>query len=126
MTIKNFIERAIEGGWDAQKSLCIVFLDEIRVEGLLRREYVSQILLDPLAWAAVGKAIGKTNIHGGLITMCRNCSVESGANSLGSCDYCGGHEWGNFQRWDRYSMDRLIDSLCDGLSLEEAFDKATS
>ena len=120
MTIQQFIEKAIEGGWNTGRKI------QIEDSYGVSHDLVCQILLDPLAWAAVGKAIGKTNIHGGLITMCRNCSVESGANSLGACDYCGGHEWGNFQRWDRYSMNRLIDYLCDGLSLEEAFDKATS
>lgn len=131
MTIQEGIEKAIDGGWMWNREAISHY--EVSTNTFVAkngntwiRPAYAVILLDPLFWQAIGKAIGKTNIHGGLITMCRNCSVESGANSLGSCDYCGGHEWGNFQRWDRYSMNRFIDYLCDGFSLEEALKRATS
>ena len=75
MTIKQFIEKAIEGGWDIDRT---------------GRE-ISRILLDPLAWQAVGRAQDKERTDG----MKPNSSL-----------------------W-RQRMHQMIDVLAEGKSLIE-------
>lgn len=52
MTIKEFIEKAIEGGWNKYVG------NMIRQEPRLWEQWYETALLDPKAWEAVGKVEG--------------------------------------------------------------------
>ncbi len=47
MTIKQFIQKAIEGGWEVKKATALIKLELSVIPEV--------VLLDPLAWQAVGK-----------------------------------------------------------------------
>ncbi len=54
MTIKQFIEAAVEGGWSEENSNCYTDTD-----GGHSTEFVEELVfLDPKAWEAVGKVKG--------------------------------------------------------------------
>lgn len=104
MTSKEFIERAIEGGWEYNefpklwgkvpfkhfnpKTSSVVFLNPIT----RRQMWVqfSKILLDPIAWQAVGKVEGWKSPY--------NIEIQT--------------EWSK-------NMHRMIDALCEGKTIEE-------
>lgn len=83
MTIQQFIERAIEGGWKPDGKLVgakidychdgIVYQIERGIAGYdgdFRNLHIAQILLDPSAWKAVGKVEGykwKAEMLGGVL-----------------------------------------------------------
>lgn len=52
MTIQQFFEKAVEGGWRP--------IDELEINLALIRAYrtLCEVVLDPLAWQAVGKTEG--------------------------------------------------------------------
>ena len=115
---KQFIEDAIEGGWnprpekatpkiimldkDEQDEVFIIFNTEFREKGNANGRTwtmrVEQILLDPLAWQAVGKTRGW---------------VETRGDSYGVPV--------KKQHWRRQWI-FFIDNLADGLSIEEALE----
>ncbi len=51
MTIQQFIEKAIEGGWDVSRA-------DVRIRGDIHDASYERALLDPEAWKAVGKVEG--------------------------------------------------------------------
>lgn len=66
MTPKQFIEKAIEGGWKA-RGVEIGGEDGWKsLESMMNFVQIEEILLDPLAWSAVGKVEGWSD--DGLIT----------------------------------------------------------
>lgn len=114
MTIKEIIEKGIEGGWkpEATPSNDLYTLsfhveyDGVRVDQhneISSEELVfirtEPILLDPSFWQAVGK-VERWKCD-------RNCPIEEGS-------YCDAHK----PRW-QYNMHRMIDALAEGKSLEE-------
>lgn len=108
MTIKQFIEKAIEGGWETeeldlrhweQTSPHLHRIDQARL--------CAQVLLDPKAWQAVGKEEGWETDD-----RCWGCRYDEGATN----DTPG---------W-KINMHRFIDALCDGKDLEAALNEATS
>lgn len=120
MNIKTFIEKAIEGGWKKEMPIkCIDHLskDEKKVYFELVGYFhaygipVAEILLDPLAWQAVGKVEGwdKDTPHDVL-------NIYDGSIS---------GQW-TFEDEVKRHMHRFIDALCDGKTLEGALDEATS
>lgn len=60
MTIKEFISAAIEGGWDNTRVSSIWFRQDTgeMILNLFTRADLSQLLLDPEAWKAVGRSKG--------------------------------------------------------------------
>lgn len=71
MTIQQFIERAIGGGWKSEEKHIALGCYETFIQNnphwkwkenekpyLIKRAYLGDILLDPLAWQAVGKVEG--------------------------------------------------------------------
>lgn len=62
MTIENAIQKAIEGGYDSEKRLAIHFSPiasiAIRAKSLTHSDFLSRVLIDPLFWQCLGKALG--------------------------------------------------------------------
>lgn len=52
MTIQQFIEKAIEGGWKPDNA------ERESYSGTHKYLFVAGVMLDPLAWQAVGKVEG--------------------------------------------------------------------
>lgn len=132
MTIKRFIEAAIEGGY---------FIPPLfggkgsqKVEGntivtthkkhdgweswsneKLSDVNIYKVLLDPLAWQAVGKVEGWENFR------CKRCGKEREDRSFN--EHCG--DWGYYagsSAWEetwRYQMHRMIDALAEGKTISE-------
>ena len=118
---KQFIEDAIEGGWDLQ---ALVPLLGIRTtyKASIGNKYMNvtthqgnvkqlcsfdKILLDPKAWQAVGKTRGWAGYH--------ECSVCGNGTGRDSDE--------NFQEMWRYRFHAFVDFLADNLSIEEAIPK---
>lgn len=61
MTIPKFIEKAIEGGWNPDVSVYRMKLSKrtISAQMEIAGEFYKAWFLDPEAWKAVGKVIGK-------------------------------------------------------------------
>ena len=122
MEIKQWIEKAIAGGWKKwlkrTKSLGIEddgvhfdYEDFISIE---------QILLDPKAWEAVGKASGWTEI-------CNNpdhgfIDAIGGETARLGCPVCGNNEdcvvESTRYKW-RDKMHQMVDALAEGKTIEE-------
>lgn len=101
--MKEFIEKAIEGGWKYQERLFgdlkfderIIFNHE---PSIALQPFIDSILLDPLAWQAVGKVEGWTDLSKeaqGIIPLNKSQIV-----------------------W-YWNMHRMIDALCEGQTPEE-------
>ncbi len=58
MTIKQFIEKAIEGGWVTLSTQEFYRLKSVGIRGGSLDVALSCVFLDPLAWQAVGKVEG--------------------------------------------------------------------
>lgn len=61
MEPKQFIEKAIEGGWDYVSSPSLLRIENLKkdIDRISKESYsLSQIFLDPKAWEAVGKVEG--------------------------------------------------------------------
>ena len=69
-----------------------------------------RILLDPLAWQAVGKTRGWLRVH------CKGCGWED-TSSASPQHHCPYPKW---QETHIYQMHRFIDHLADGKTIEEA------
>jgi len=96
MTIKQFIEKAVEGGYLKRPDL-VVSVDRTgytrkNTEGNETFMPIDSILLDPLAWQAVGKVEGWDNY----------CSCKKGECTA----YIG-------------IMHRMIDALAEGKSISD-------
>ncbi len=98
MTTKEFIEKAIDGGWKTKNNDDIK-KSEITPEGLRWSycEYIDKeaILLDPKAWEAVGKIEVWVEPSG--------CILKDYSHT--NCGRC--------------YMHRMIDALCYGKTIEE-------
>ena len=109
MKIKQFLELAIQGGWKKGIKLEVLdgaiqakFWEDTIVaytdkDGAYKRFNLYQILLDPLAWQAVGK-------------------VE-GAGKVGREEPALSQHW--VEKWAKEQMHRMIDFLADSGSLED-------
>ncbi len=94
MTIKQFIEKAIEGGWG-----------EFTAKSAAKNDYIEwciknieRALLDPDAWKAVGKVEGWDD---------GECNDETYKNAP-----IGMFMW-------TWKMHQMTDALCEGKSIEE-------
>lgn len=98
MTIKDFIERAVEGGW-SQTSV--------------QNDCTKLLFLDPLAWQAVGKVEGWGRY------FCPECKMSGYVMSAGRpyCMGCG-HDLGPILEW-HHNMHRMIDALAEGKTIED-------
>lgn len=98
MKIKEFIEKAVEGGWsmDDYHPMYITTAEpkHVPLEG---------IFLDPLAWQAVGRVEGWEKRHN------YACYIHLDG---GKCDCVPEEEW-------EARMHDMIDALCEGTSIEE-------
>lgn len=123
MTIKEFIEKAIEGGWiyqdekpvydNTQKAPCIA---RFTFDGINFGITLEQIILDPLAWQAVGKVEGwnergKHNMKGNNL-RCSDCGEKPHVGTGVCYRNHKDSEWKN-------NMHQMIDALTEGRSLEE-------
>ena len=95
MTIKQFIEKAIEGGWDKGRAKVVDLDMRDGYEGLGNSmQSTDRMLLDPKSWEAVGKVEG----WGGIGTADIPQSVSS-------------------EGW-KTKMHQMIDHLIEGGSIE--------
>jgi hypothetical protein len=96
MTTKEFIEKAIEGGWNGVNPFEVKVnphdqdvpkkIVEIQ-ESIIRKPYISEILLDPKAWQALGKVEGWGDhnhpLTGTSVTpSCWQCNMHQMTNAL--------------------------------------------
>jgi len=118
MTIKTFIEKAIEGAWRYKYAGNLVSVDDINglVEFMTPHEttfeiHISQILLDPLAWQAVGKVEGWYEER----VICRgSIACEKGVDERHNpC------VWETRQAKWKQEMHRMIDALAEGKTIEK-------
>ena len=113
MTIKKFIESAIEGGWDSEKTLMFgvpIVEKKIKIFGGLTHQENCVVLLDPLAWQAVGKVEGWDK------WMCSNCRSTHNATGSIICPECNNQ--GAYKTWWG-RMYCMIDALAEGKSVEQ-------
>lgn len=126
MTIKTFIEKAIEGGWLTgyepfnlqpafnSNSFEPVAGGEWNKKTLrpLRKQLTNaEILLDPEAWKAVGKVEGWDRIIDYEFEEKEVFLYEGQEQKYD-------HRAGQMLQW-KYNMHRMIDSLADGQSIED-------
>lgn len=103
MTPKQFIEKAIEGGWkfgiDCSNAPNFKMYDYGFTFGIELKSdiHIDTIVLDPLAWAAIGKVEGW-----------HENSQESKTVHVPSFP---------LKVW-KWNMHRMIDALCEGKSIE--------
>lgn len=117
MEIKQFIEKAIEGGWKPFPDERVhkkVEIEDVGIHGFnaifttkvnVRRLAFFQIILSPLAWQAVGKVEGWK----------RNAIIQwydSFPNQKEREKYRGIESW-------KFQMHRMIDALAEGKTIEE-------
>lgn len=93
MTIKKFIEFAIEGGCLGYRYLLSLADDEIN-----ESSGFAFMLLDPKAWQAVGKVEGWTGLR--------------------HCEWADKQEANEYEVW-QYHWHSMIDALAEGKSIEE-------
>jgi hypothetical protein len=82
MTIKQFIEKAIEGGWKPKQQAQFI-IKWGREEHELRAQIGDSAFLDPLAWEAVGRAQGNKEEM--------RCDKPKCDSRL--CEYAGYWDW---------------------------------
>jgi hypothetical protein len=95
MTIQQFIEKAIKGGWKP-KWLSEDILEQSQGEFIFPYYFNSRTLLDPKAWQAVVRVDQKKKIEAGYEVSEQFIKDVAQAR-----------------------MHRMIDALCEGKSLEE-------
>lgn len=99
MTIKEFIQKAIQGGWgnftteEREKA-------EQMVSEPLREMTAAEILLDPLAWQAVGKVEGW-----GVTDRCWGCNYSEGPTD-------------DTPIW-KVKWHQMLDALAEGKTIEQ-------
>lgn len=126
MNIKEFIEKAIEGGWRATIVTNGIKMTSGNWEAIMMQagSFSGVWLLDPLAWQAVGKVEGWGKY------LCEHCGQDFDPQETREelHDVCmqANRCRGIWQEDFRPKMHRFIDSLCDGKSLETALSEATS
>lgn len=103
MTIQQFIEKAIEGGYDGEK---------VRMFGAAEWRYL--VLLEPAAWEAVGRVAGWPMLHldhegnGGECWCKPEITHEEDADIVVHQDHTPeGH------------MHSMVDALCEGKTIEQ-------
>jgi len=109
MTIQEFIEKTIEGGYDGYSDpfciecACYITRNDFKDGGMF---------LDPKAWEAVGKVEGW-----GVNFVCKSCQgVVPPKEGEGENCECG---WFVPQFDDyKYKMHAMIDHICDGGTIE--------
>lgn len=107
MTIKSFIEKAIEGGWRNPRG----YVDS---QFIIDMDEVPHILLDPLAWKAVGKVDGWKPI-----SECDYCGGSGRCpDAPEPCAFCEGTGTDQSITW-LSQMHRMIDTLADGKTIEQ-------
>lgn len=117
MTAQQFIEKAIEGGWKPfpdervhkkveidESGSWVVFTTKVNV----RSRIVAEILLDPLAWQAVGK-VERWDIG----WQCDDCGARHICDGE-NCVAGGTHPYGFYRK----AMYGLIDHLIGGGTIE--------
>ena len=107
MKIKQFIEKAIEGGWTTSINYMI---DEY---GYIHN--LEEMLLDPLAWQAVGKALNKKYVCSGCGFPYKD-KTPTGNEIWDSihCKKCEG-----FCEWWFFAFTKMPEALAEGKSIEE-------
>lgn len=112
---QQFIEDAIKGGW---RNLAPICFDVVAMEPFIpdfidgNQITLQVILLDPLAWIAVGKARGWDGKQN-----CNNCG-----DPWEKACWCDRYALHAVDRYRHY-MHRFIDHLADGDTIEEALSK---
>ena len=100
MTIKQFIEKAIEGGWDKGRAKVVDLDMRDGYEGLGNSmQSTDRMLLDPKSWEAVGK-VSSWEVH--------ECEGD------GTGEGCGNGCYPTY----RDKMHQMIDHLIAGGSIE--------
>lgn len=103
MTITEFVEKAVEGGWFPKNSNWTTknSLSWRKQAVVNRAKFIERYLLDPLAWQAVGRVEGWEDYHGdGHECMSGVCSCHESITWLGY-------------------MHRMVDALAEGKTIEE-------
>ena len=111
MEIQTAIERALEGGWNAEECAPPI--------GSRDKFNIERMLIDPSFWQALGKSLGWKRV-------CKRCGDESMAKSLGACDLCEGQGRDRallfrFQDAWLFHWHELIDHLAEGKSIKDFF-----
>lgn len=100
--IQIFIEKSIEGGW---KPPTVEDSDEIPAAVRFYSNYPYRVLLDPLAWQAVGKVEGWEGTA--------EYEIREHANHESNLSIDAGWDW------HIYQMHRMIDAIAERKTIEE-------
>jgi len=123
MTIKEFIEAAVEGGWrqiDPQTNKKYEDEDWDYLKSLFinkPKSLITVVVLDPKAWKAVGKVMMK---HRTCIN-CGNCNWKDSEKypNTEECIDCGFKDDTRTYSFAREKMTKMVQELCNGQTLEE-------
>ena len=118
MTIPEFIDQAIEGGWKAPERFDLLNPAERQ---FLLKEGIHEWVLDPTFWQAVGKVEGWDEETTSYKVAKREVETYRGsfvrpAHTITRKKYRNGNVW-------KIKMHAMIDALAEGKSLEEALAK---
>ena len=127
MQIKQFIEKAIEGGWESKishgKDFSVGLDGEIFYTNLnenrVRTFGVGEILLDPKAWEAVGKVEGWGSGCNICTYPCPATGMTSPSNFSDECKRLKEHLTKNHKYPYCVKMHQMIDALVEGKTIEE-------
>ena len=120
MTIKEFIEKAIKGGWNADLKFSeisdiyetekgINFVSAFNTDVVAIRS-IEKILLDPDLWRCAGKEIGWSSVCEDCGTLRNDCDCQRSGRGSRKIDEC------------LYEWHCLINHLFDSKSIESFFE----
>jgi len=104
---KQFIEDAIEGGWENS----IWEKKDLPIDEYNALQILNDALLDPLAWQAVGKTRGWFD--------CENDIWEGELKTYNSSGEAKQTVYKRYEPW-QFKQHNFIDYLADGKDIEEA------
>jgi len=109
MTIKQFIEKAMKGGWiPFREGIEVTSISGMTTAECIAKVYPEKAFLDPLAWQAVGK------VEGWGLENCLNC----GGRTEKDCTCENGTVCPPIEE-SIYNMHLMIDALAEGKTVEE-------
>ena len=117
MTTQTLLEKAIAGGYAPVLVTHGHYSASDWIEITLENGLIHQVLLDPLAWAAVGKVEGWEEECDRCGKQSANLRKEEGEYGGSVCDRPDGEH--RMSPYWRYYMHRMIDALAKGETIEE-------
>lgn len=110
MTIQQFLQKAIEGGWEPIGYNFSNKPFSWKVQAVCKVKYKERFFLDPKLWEAVGKTEGWED-------KCKICGENHFPKKIETKEYVM-HRHVPDPAWIN-KMHRMIDALCEGKTVQE-------